>query len=371
MLLLQISALLLCLATMLVQDSKPHNTKSSQTVLADRLARCVGATPCYACKNCGGCAHCTSGGTCGTCASPKVQPTTSVPNNEEDLEHTGKRDNTDSARRTRPSSTHYSNTDLSIPHSNADMYSVTRMSNPHSIDSLKKCLDGRPLNELLSMVSDTTNMVPGEPDLFAMDMNVDGKMVECLPMGTTHDVNRQKMYAKKARYRTPRTFTTLQLADVVNAPNDMPEEWYEGMPVELTAYAVKIFLNPRGEGCNCSKSSVNYNTSTDAWADTRIYLTLKCDEFSDTSSYLLGEVSPRIKQLQALKGNNFSTSSLEENFEGQWVKVRGYLFYDCEHEDESTNNGARRKTHKTNTNRLTGWEIHPIISIEPADAECP
>lgn len=368
MILITLVVAILCLAPMQMHNNK---AKPSQTVLADGLARCIGATPCHACKSCSGCAHCTSGGTCGTCANSIVPATPSATSNRNTKVQEPATRTTDSVGSFIKDSTKHSSIDVPVLPTPVDAYSVKRVTDPHGIDSLKKCLDGRSLDDLLLMVSDTANMIHNEPDLFAMNMNVDGTLVECLPMGTTHDIHRQKMYAKKARYRTPRWFERLQLSDVFNAPNDMPSGWYEGMPVEITAYAVKIFLNPRGEGCNCSNSTVSYNKSTDAWADTRIYLTLKCDENSDTSSYLLGEVSPRIKQLQTLKGNNYSTSLLEEQFEGQWVKVRGYLFYDCEHEDESTNNGARKKTHKTNTNRLTGWEIHPIISIELADAECP
>lgn len=237
-------------------------------------------------------------------------------------------------------------------------------------DSLKKCLEARSVEELVATIVDTIGMVHGEPDLHIMTMVVDGKHLTCPPYGLTSDEHRQKMYVKKARFRTPQHYTRIHLSDCFGAPNDMPEGWHEGMPVEVIAYAVKVFLNNNGEGCNCSKSSVNYNQSTDEWADTRIYLTLKCEEFSDTSSYLLGEVSPRIKMMQSLQHNDYSTTSLEDQFQGQWVRVRGYLFYDCEHDDESTNNGARKKVGGTKTNRLTGWEIHPITSVQPADPVC-
>ncbi len=240
-----------------------------------------------------------------------------------------------------------------------------------NIDSLKRGLDARSVTELVHMVSDTTGMVPGEPDLSTLTMRVGTTEVECAPTGSTTDVIRQKAYAKKARYRTPRNTQPLEWHTVFGAEHDMPHGWYEGMAVEFTAYAVKIFLNTKGEGCNCSKSSISYNKSTDAYADTRIYLTLKCDDASDTSSYMLAEVSPRIKALQTTLNNDYSTTTLKELYQGRWVRVKGYLFYDFEHEDEATNNGAPYKVGPTKTNRVTGWELHPLVSIELADEDCP
>ena len=55
-----------------------------------------------------------------------------------------------------------------------------------------------------------------------------------------------------------------------------------------------------------------------------------------------------------------STRALRDRLLGRWIKVRGWMLFDVEHQNASENTAPG---HERNW-RATAWEIHPITSIE-------
>lgn len=74
------------------------------------------------------------------------------------------------------------------------------------------------------------------------------------------------------------------------------------------------------------------------------------------------EVTAQCRELKALQGGDWSTAGLRARFKHKRVRVRGWMFFDDEHDDESENTAPG---HAGNW-RATAWEIHPVTSIELA-----
>ena len=56
---------------------------------------------------------------------------------------------------------------------------------------------------------------------------------------------------------------------------------------------------------------------------------------------------------------DWSTKTLRQELLGRRVKVKGWLLFDAEHENQSENTNPRRKRNW----RATAWEIHPVTGI--------
>ncbi len=122
----------------------------------------------------------------------------------------------------------------------------------------------------------------------------------------------------------------------------------------LTGYVYDVKMGGV-ETCNCKATDQDHR-------DTHIELTP--DANHTTPEYrLIVEVTPRVRTLLAMKGEDWSTSELKERLIGRRVKVAGWLFYDEEHESQSVANrpnGARNW-------RASCWEVHPVTYIKTLD----
>ena len=108
------------------------------------------------------------------------------------------------------------------------------------------------------------------------------------------------------------------------------------------------------ETCNCK-------TKDPAFRDTHIEITPD-ENHTDPQYRIIAEVTPRIRELMATKGINWSTTELNGLLKGLKVEVTGWLFYDSEHEDASYANDPNDEIGRSNW-RGSCWEIHPITSI--------
>ena len=57
---------------------------------------------------------------------------------------------------------------------------------------------------------------------------------------------------------------------------------------------------------------------------------------------------------------DWSTRALRDRLLGRWIKVRGWMLFDVEHQKASENTAPGRERNW----RATAWEIHPVTSIE-------
>jgi hypothetical protein len=74
------------------------------------------------------------------------------------------------------------------------------------------------------------------------------------------------------------------------------------------------------------------------------------------------EVTPRLREIMAEQGLNWSTESLNGMIKGVKIQVTGWLFYDSEHQDAAFSNDPDNNIGRQNW-RATCWEIHPVTSI--------
>jgi hypothetical protein len=78
---------------------------------------------------------------------------------------------------------------------------------------------------------------------------------------------------------------------------------------------------------------------------------------------LIVEVTPRGRALADQRGDDWSTRALRDHLQGRWIRVRGWLLFDAEHESQSVNTAPGRPRDW----RATAWEIHPVTSLEVVD----
>ena len=78
------------------------------------------------------------------------------------------------------------------------------------------------------------------------------------------------------------------------------------------------------------------------------------------SARMIVEVTPRWRYIMREGGIDWSTRALRDQLLGRWVRVRGWMLFDAEHQRESENTAPGRPRNW----RATAWEIHPVTSIQ-------
>src|SRR5215217_786824 len=71
------------------------------------------------------------------------------------------------------------------------------------------------------------------------------------------------------------------------------------------------------------------------------------------------EVTPRLRDLVAEHGIEWSEQTLQEQLVGHWCEFEGWLYFDVGHAEESENTAARNPENW----RATAWELHPVTKI--------
>ena len=146
--------------------------------------------------------------------------------------------------------------------------------------------------------------------------------------------------------------STITLAAIL-APGHDISRWKVNEGAEIVGYVSEV---KRG-----SIESTNCHARDDLDRDTHIELVL--DPMSgDASARMIVEVTPRWRFLMSERGMDWSTRALRDRFLGHWVRVRGWMLFDAEHQRDSENTASGRAGNW----RGTAWEIHPVTSIEVA-----
>ncbi len=133
---------------------------------------------------------------------------------------------------------------------------------------------------------------------------------------------------------------------------------FEGVPVAVEGYLYKVKVESSSSNANKGGESTNCHAHLANDVDWHMPLTAQNGQGEDVA--IIVETTPRLRQLHP----NWTTSRLRpwtENvgshantaFNGQPVRVRGWLMLDPEHQD-MINSGLRS----------TLWEIHPMTQIE-------
>jgi hypothetical protein len=137
-------------------------------------------------------------------------------------------------------------------------------------------------------------------------------------------------------------------------PGDDRARWNDHRAAEITGYVLGVKVG--------GVETVNCHAKESSERDTHIELVL--DPMNSTEDRcVIVEVTPRIRVLAEERGEDWSTPALRDHFHGRWVRVRGWLLFDAEHESQSLNTAPGRPRDW----RATAWEIHPVTSLEVID----
>jgi hypothetical protein len=118
---------------------------------------------------------------------------------------------------------------------------------------------------------------------------------------------------------------------------------------ELVGYVIDVKTG--------GEETVNCHSTFDEDYDTHIEIALSTK--ATTTRRVVIEVTPRVRAKAASAGDDWSTDALRTAILHKWVRVRGWMFYDWRHENQSENTNPGGDTNW----RATAWEIHPVTSI--------
>jgi len=135
------------------------------------------------------------------------------------------------------------------------------------------------------------------------------------------------------------------------APYNDTERWKVKQAAEITGYVFDVKVGGI-ESTNCHASGVEQR-------DTHIELVLDPMAGSPTQRVIV-EVTPRWRAIMGAQGVDWSTRILRDRLLGRWIRVRGWMLFDVEHQAESENTAPGRARNW----RATAWEVHPVTGIE-------
>jgi hypothetical protein len=134
-------------------------------------------------------------------------------------------------------------------------------------------------------------------------------------------------------------------------PGDDRTRWNDHHGAEITGYVWDVKVG--------GVETVNCHAPDPPDRDTHIELVLDPMNGSEDRRVIV-EVTPRSRAIAEQRGEDWSTPALRDHFHGRWVRVRGWLLFDTEHESQSLNTAPGRPRDW----RATAWEIHPVTDLE-------
>lgn len=182
---------------------------------------------------------------------------------------------------------------------------------------------------------------------------VSGSFEGCPPEGTALSEHVRRLNDLKNRNAAPSDPDidhAVTLAALLT-PGDDRTRWDGSKAAEVTGYVFRVKSG--------GKETTNCGATDPPDEDTHVELVLSPDDSSKNRRVIV-EVTPRWRAAEQARGVDWSTSALKAAIEGHWVKVRGWLFFDVEHKNQSDNTAPGNPSDW----RATAWEIHPITSVE-------
>ena len=169
--------------------------------------------------------------------------------------------------------------------------------------------------------------------------------------GDARSLGVQALTRLKNRYVAPQQIDPAITLAAMLSPSSDTGRWKVRQGVEIVGYVFDVKVGGI-ESTNCHARAAEQR-------DTHIDLVL--DPMAGSPSQrVIAEVTPRWRAIMAAQGLDWSTRALRDKLLGRWIKVRGWMLFDMEHQNESENTAPGRER----TWRAPAWEIHPITSIE-------
>jgi hypothetical protein len=120
--------------------------------------------------------------------------------------------------------------------------------------------------------------------------------------------------------------------------------------VQITGYVFDVKVGGI-ETSNCKARA-------QADRDTHIELVLDPGDAGPTRRVVV-EVTPRVRELVAAQGLDWSTSALQRDIVGRTITVTGWLLFDAEHQSQAENTAPGNPGNW----RATSWEVHPVTAM--------
>ncbi len=176
--------------------------------------------------------------------------------------------------------------------------------------------------------------------------------------------------AKKNRFRLPGSYKNLAWKDFVTLPSGnklskSEQNSLEDQGVQIEGYVYKAFSGGSGgESCNCGATKGRL-------LDTHIELVQSKSDLQGSSNRIVVESTSRTRLLAKMgllnanfsNPTNWSHDNLSRELVGKRVRLKGWLFYDPDHESGAWSVDKKNRYGESNW-RATPWEVHPVMSIE-------
>ena len=135
------------------------------------------------------------------------------------------------------------------------------------------------------------------------------------------------------------------------APGEDRNRFSDRKAVDITGYVYDVKVGG-DESCNCHERDPQYR-------DTHIEIVLPGNSTEEKNCVIV-EITPRMRQIMAQKGVDWSTDNLRRTIKDHTVRVKGWLLFDEEHLTQAENTDPDNPKDW----RATCWEVHPVTSIE-------
>jgi hypothetical protein len=197
----------------------------------------------------------------------------------------------------------------------------------------------------------------GPQDLRVIQLN--GR--PCPQEGTAKSETRRALNRLKNRFNLPTDddIDPLVSLQAMLVPGPDLDRFSPKKAATIRGFVVKVSFGgiEFGETCNCQSQKKNE-------VDTHIDLAMHPE--APPNQHVIVEITQRLRLLKKMQDPtvDWSTENIQEQFEGKWVEVTGWLMFDTEHvkQAENTNPGNPKNF------RATCWELHPVTSIKRLDA---
>jgi hypothetical protein len=215
------------------------------------------------------------------------------------------------------------------------------------------------LAALLTILAALVPITPasGPQDLSVIELNG----MPCPLEGTAKSDARKTLNRLKNRFNlpTPDDIDPLVSLQAMLALGPDQNRFSSKKAATIKGFVVKVSFGgiEFGETCNCQSQKKNE-------VDTHIDIAMHPD--APPTQHVTVEITQRLRLAKKMEDPpvDWSTEKIQEQFEGKWVEVTGWLMFDTEHvkQAENTEPGNPKNF------RATCWELHPVTSIKRLDA---
>lgn len=175
----------------------------------------------------------------------------------------------------------------------------------------------------------------------------------CPPRGCALTPEARALAALKNRDAQPAAsdFDAAVSLEALLAPGDDRARFSESRAARIEGYVAAV-SPARPEAANCFSL---------ARRDVHVHVAPRPD--APLIETVVVEITPRSADAARARGEDWSPDSLKRSLTGRRCRFEGWLMFDREHADESSNTAPGNPVNW----RATAWELHPVSRIEIID----